>query len=295
MNNNFVKYFIAVSEEGNMTLASKRLNITQPALSKAIKCLEDDLNTKLFIRSNNRIYLTEEGNYFLNKAKKLAALSDELETEMRSQSMPQKYDIYIGTGEAFPIQELSDCIMNMRISYPNLCFHLFTGSGSDITRKIDNGQLDFGICGVTKEITGYDHFELPFCEKWGLYVQKDLSICSRQGITPEDIAKLPLILPERAGLHSIIEDWSGYLYEELNVIATYNLFANVDFLVQSKIACILSVYGTAIRANNPNIKFLPLIPSVYYKPYLIWKKDVPMKKIAARFLAELKKSCEKYK
>ncbi|UDI77382.1 LysR family transcriptional regulator [Staphylococcus taiwanensis] len=61
-----LKYFKVVAEMNNITQASKRLNISQPALSKAISSLEDDIGVKLFDRKGRQIFLNQYGKLMLN-------------------------------------------------------------------------------------------------------------------------------------------------------------------------------------------------------------------------------------
>ena len=62
-----LRYFVVVAEELNITKASKILMMSQPPLSNQIKNLEEELNTKLFIRGKRHLELTEEGKYLYQK------------------------------------------------------------------------------------------------------------------------------------------------------------------------------------------------------------------------------------
>ena len=71
MNINFELYriFYVVANHSNITKASEELNISQPAISKSIKNLEDQLGGNLFIRTKRGVILTEEGKEFYNYIK----------------------------------------------------------------------------------------------------------------------------------------------------------------------------------------------------------------------------------
>ena len=69
INLNILKYFYEVAQIKNITQASKKLNISQPALTKAIKELETELNTTLLIRNNKGITLTKEGKILYEYSK----------------------------------------------------------------------------------------------------------------------------------------------------------------------------------------------------------------------------------
>lgn len=65
------KIFVLVAKEENLTRASEKLNLTQPAVTKHIKNLEEILQVKLFVRSNHGIKLTEQGKSLYDKIKEL--------------------------------------------------------------------------------------------------------------------------------------------------------------------------------------------------------------------------------
>ena len=69
METRVLKYCLAIAEEQNITQAAKKLNITQPTLSRQIREFEERLHTELFVRQNKKLYLTEAG-LFLKSAQK---------------------------------------------------------------------------------------------------------------------------------------------------------------------------------------------------------------------------------
>lgn len=64
-----LKYFVTIAEELNFSRAAVRLYISQPALSRQIKDLEDELSVVLFLRQSDGLKLTEAGKFFLKQAK----------------------------------------------------------------------------------------------------------------------------------------------------------------------------------------------------------------------------------
>ena len=70
MNFDKLSYFVRVVEKGGITKAAISLNMTQPPLSKAIKDLEEELESNLFIRKGKRLELTETGKYLYEKGRK---------------------------------------------------------------------------------------------------------------------------------------------------------------------------------------------------------------------------------
>lgn len=84
MNLNQLRYFIEVCNCSNITKAAMNLHISQPSLTVAIKNLERDLGVNLFYRAKQRISLTTEGKFFLDKLQPIMSNLDKLITEMVS-------------------------------------------------------------------------------------------------------------------------------------------------------------------------------------------------------------------
>ncbi|HEX7307180.1 LysR family transcriptional regulator, partial [Lentzea sp.] len=76
-----VRYFVAVAEELHFGRAAARLFISQPALSKQIRRLEDDLGSRLLVRDSRHVALTPRGEHFLDQARQLLALADRMRRE----------------------------------------------------------------------------------------------------------------------------------------------------------------------------------------------------------------------
>ena len=78
-----IRYFKAVAEEKSFTRAAEKLNIAQPPLSRQIQDLEQELDTKLFMRSPHKITLTKEGELFLQYANQILDLVSRSSEEVR--------------------------------------------------------------------------------------------------------------------------------------------------------------------------------------------------------------------
>ena len=71
-----LRYYLTVAREENITRAAEILHITQPTLSRQMAELEEELNTKLFERTNRKIFLTESGMLLRRRAEELVSLAD---------------------------------------------------------------------------------------------------------------------------------------------------------------------------------------------------------------------------
>ena len=96
-----LRYFLETAREGNMTRAAERLHVSQSTMSKQLKELENELGSKLFVRTNYSIKLTEAGMLLKKRAEDILALVEKTEAEFRSMEEIDSGDIFVGAPETF--------------------------------------------------------------------------------------------------------------------------------------------------------------------------------------------------
>src|SRR5699024_5752031 len=91
-----LKYFKIVAEELNFTKAAKRLNISQPPLSKQIKQLEEEIGARLFLRTNKKVELTDSGKFFLERVNKIIQEIEEASNQAKKTHEEESRNLTIG-------------------------------------------------------------------------------------------------------------------------------------------------------------------------------------------------------
>lgn len=134
-----LRYFLAVTEEKNISKAADSLYITQPTLSRQMMELEEELGKTLFIRGKRKISLTEEGLFLRKRAEEILALVEKTESAFHSLEEEVHGDIYIGGGETQAMRLIARAAHTLHQKNPHVIFHLFSGNAQDIMEKIDNG------------------------------------------------------------------------------------------------------------------------------------------------------------
>ena len=120
------KVFYYVAKNQNITQAANELMVSQPAISKSIKVLEDELNTKLFNRKNNGVSLTNAGEIIYNKIKKSIELIVSAEEDLKSLNNMEKGTINIGAGNTIIQKYLIFYIEEFHKKYPNIDIKIHT-------------------------------------------------------------------------------------------------------------------------------------------------------------------------
>src|SRR5688572_26494893 len=140
-----LKNFVATAEVLNFHKASSNMYIAQPALSRQIKNLEDEIGAELFDRTKKQIKLTAAGVFFRNEAKRLL---EQLEQAMKKAGQihrGQAGEISIGHVSSAMQSVLPSFLKNITLSYPDLKIYLLENTNRLIFTKILNRELDFGI------------------------------------------------------------------------------------------------------------------------------------------------------
>lgn len=138
-----VRYFVATAETGQISLASQRLNITQSAITIAIKQLEEIVHSELFLRLPTGMILTESGHLFL---KHCYEILDRVDAAMNVRGLHQ-YDGEItiaGTGTIISYV-LPLHLNRIQKLYPNLKVKLFEISRKEIEQGLIDGSIDLAI------------------------------------------------------------------------------------------------------------------------------------------------------
>ena len=126
-----LRYFAAVADAGNVSLAARRLNVTQPALSRQIQDLERDLACRLFDRIGRRIVLTRDGDEILERTRRLLADAEALRESARALAGGEAGVLRLGTTPQFIEAALPEVLTRYARTYPGIEVKLAEDGGGD--------------------------------------------------------------------------------------------------------------------------------------------------------------------
>ena len=283
-----LRYFLAVAREQSISGAANALHITQPALSRQLMDLEQELGAKLFIRGSRGkpVELTEEGKRLRLRAEELVTLADRTVEEFSEQEAEISGIVYIGGGETEGMRLLARAAARLRERYPRVRFHLYSGIAEDVTERLDQGLLDFGVLVGESALQKFDYLSLPASDAWGVLVRADHPLAQKERVRLKDLRSEPLIVSRQALQNNELTGWLGKKPEELIVTASYNLLHNAVYFVEAGMGAALCIDGLADTSAG-DLRFLPLEPPLRGNLKLVWKKHQIFSKAAKLFLTEL--------
>ena len=285
-----LKYFLMVAREENITKAAELLHVTQPTLSRQIMQLEEELNCKLFNRSNHSIYLTEEGMLLKKRAQDIVALEEHTKMEFRSRQEEVTGSIAIGSGETKGFSDIARVMTTFREENPQVSYDIYTANADDIKERLDRGLVDFGILTEPVDISKYNFIRLEQNENWGIIIRRDWDIAEKDMVRVADIVSLPLIVVSRSLVQKELAGWFGDEYDNLQIAATYNLINNALVMAQNGLGAVLCL--DLHHSLAPDLKFIPLSPVVRTGSVLVWRKNQLLSEASYQFLEYLKKYTE---
>ena len=287
-----LKYFLTVAKEENFTQAAQILFITQPALSKQLKFLEDELGKKLFLRKQSGIKLTDDGILLKERAEKFLNEFEKFIADFTDNKIIGG-EIYFGLAESYHIRYLAREIRLLKNLYPNFRYHITSGDTEQVIGKLDDGILDFAVLAETQNFYKYNFLEFPEADEWGLIIPADDKLARLEKISFENLIGLPLFCSEQAWRREISE-WCNGRIDELQLEGFFKLVYNASIFVKEKVGYLLAFNKLVDISAENNLVFRPLYPKLETKLYLVWKKNKSFSKISEKFLERIKISFEKY-
>ncbi len=196
INLNLYKIFYEVALSESISDASKKLFITQSAVSKAIKKLEEDLNTNLFYRNSKGVKLTEKGEellFYVEEAFNNLVTAERTMTESKTLN---KGKISIGVPSQIGSFYIFEDITNFHKKYPNIEITIISKTTTQLLKLLERHEIDF-IIDTSPINTKIDNIIIqPLIEVKNCFVAKsDTSIDIDKIKTIKDLANYSLVLP----------------------------------------------------------------------------------------------------
>lgn len=285
-----LRYFLAVAREETINGAANYLHVTQPTLSRQLMDLEEELGKKLFLRGNRKITLTEAGLFLRKRAQEIVDLADKTEEEFHAPDEAVSGDIYIGGGETEAMRLIARVAQELQIENPHLRYHLYSGNGDDVTERLDKGLLDFGILIEPVDVSKYEFLRIPEKDTWGVLMRKDSPLASLEHISPSDLVNLPIITSRQTLVFAEFTAWLGRDFQQLNIVATYNLLYNATLLVEEGMGYAVCLDRLINTTGDSSLCFRPLYPPMEVHLDIVWKKYQVFSRAAERFLQRVQES-----
>jgi len=150
------RYFLAVGDALSFTKAAARLRIAQPALSRQVQDLEEEIGVDLFRRSPRGVTLTAEGKLFLAEVRELLKRIDESVVKVRELARGRYGDLHVGYASSFTVELMPTAVAAFEKLFPRVNLVLHDVSRAELIEGLESGALELGVIPVVSPIVGKD-------------------------------------------------------------------------------------------------------------------------------------------
>lgn len=286
-----MRYFLAVCKYGSFSGAAKNLYISQPAISQAIRELESEYHVRLFDRTNNRLVVTDDGKWLMQKAEDILRRADEVDKELRARSQ-NKSSVKIGIAPMAGSIYLYPLVNDMRAVYPNIVPDLREAGSLELRRWLDGNAIDlaFGTmdCMDSGKFASYTlgEVEFKYC------VHKSHPLANRQTVDWADVARYSACMfREDSYQNSIIKQKFIETGLPLEVLM-YSNQLNSIFTMLSYGKCGAFLFDGVVK-NSEKFVAIPMNDPIKLKVGLCWdsqqQEDIPVKTIRKYLINNFKR------
>jgi len=190
--------FIEVANHLSFSRASEVLFISQPAISKHIKALEESYKTTLFERKGNTILLTATGKILHERLLQAKNIQKQLEFEISTvqSRLKAKGQLRLGASTTVALYIIPKVLSEFHQTYPDVKISLLNRNTDTIVQALLNNDIDVGIVEGNKKINAISY--QPFMTDEVIAVCSSKSpIAKRQSISIDDLRQLPVALREQ--------------------------------------------------------------------------------------------------
>jgi len=205
-----LRYFVAVAEEGSLTVAAqKRLHTAQPSLSRQIHDLELELGVQLLIRGPRGVELTASGRVFLDHARVALLQVDAAGEAARRAAQPLRTSFAIGFLTGYEMDWLPAVMEILHAELPNTEVIIHSQDSPDLAAGLIRGKIDLAFLRPEKQAPGLK-FRALRKDPLIVVMPRDHALTTRRSIRPQDITGQTFIgvSPIRAPtLWAVINDY----------------------------------------------------------------------------------------
>lgn len=273
-----LKYFVEVADKKSFSKAARTLHISQSAISRTIKALEDELGVVLFMRNAKAVELTDAGTIFLTHAKRVVFMFEHLKTDFENEFKLEQGSILIGLPPITDAPIFAQLLGAFKREYPQIEIDLYEYGSKKIEISVQEGLIDLGIICTQPKEKEFESFFLnkdPMC----VILHKENPLSKEKSIPLKKLANESLVLyRDDFNLHDeIIRNCKKIGFQPKIVFETSQRDLMIQTVAANLGSALLPSRLCPTKESNPDIAesvvILPLTdPEIIHTLYVIWKR-----------------------
>ena len=271
-----------------MQKASHSLFVSQQAISRMLKNLEDELGVSLFIRDSHGVTPTDYGVLLMRETEDLVAQIDTLSYRIKSRTQAISGSIHIGTliGHMGSMSRLNIVALDRcRSFYPSIDLYHMNAGPNEIEKSILDGQLDFGFSAFPSVPEEFECRKL-FDFKWYMAMSHDHPLANHSVLGIDDLKRQLLVFPKKEQFDRLqIMRALPSSAQPKFIDASFSLYDTVFQQVLPLKAMMLCAEPHAPLLNPAVVRLVPFHTNLLRSQiYLLIKKGIPLSDAARQVL-----------
>jgi DNA-binding transcriptional LysR family regulator len=220
-----LRYFVVVAEELNLRRAADRLGITQPAVTKQVAGLEEQVGVSLFARERHRLTgLTSAGTEFLAEARHILEQVEDAIRRVQLVALGRSGRLRIGLTDDAATLRLTSILAAFHARSPNVLVELVELSGREVLSALRANTVDLALASEPQNADGFAVEEL-WQESWSVVLPEAHPLCCKEAVVPADLAGEALALVRSSAQKTVLSrlrglgkksDWPRVAFRVLN-------------------------------------------------------------------------------
>jgi DNA-binding transcriptional LysR family regulator len=190
-----LKAFIAVADNGSFSLAAEHLYLTQPAISKRVSALENELEARLFDRIGRGVSLTEAGQALLPRARSILVDLEDSVRALRNLSGEVHGTLRFGTSHHIGLHRLPPVLKEFVHIYPEVRLDIRFMDSEEACLAVEHGELELAIVTLPPSPADVLQMEKVWDDPLAIMVARDHPLTHKPRPSLKDLASHPVILP----------------------------------------------------------------------------------------------------
>lgn len=200
------RVFMSVAENLSFSKAANQFNISQPAVTRHIKELEERYKTNLFERKGNKIYLTEVGKKVYNAYKEIVQLYRNLDFEIGQLHNSISGEFIIGASSTISQYVIPQVIASFHKRYPKIKIYLINGNSFEMEKMLLDNKIDMALVENHSSQLGIRYKDF-MDDELIIVTGKNSVYAKRENISKEDLMQIPIVLREQgSGTLEVIKE-----------------------------------------------------------------------------------------
>lgn len=189
--------FLAIVDTGSFSEAGEKLFLTQPAVSKRIAALEEQLGCSVFDRIGRQVTLNEAGKVLLPRARKMMELVHDTKLEIINLSGEVKGPLSIATSHHIGLRRLPGILKTFTRAFPEVKLDIRFVDSEASYEMLSRGEIELGIITLSPEKQPSIHSEKLWHDPLGFMAAKDHPLTKLKNVSTEQLSQYQAVLPGR--------------------------------------------------------------------------------------------------